>query len=207
MRSARRIVGRPVVAGAFAVAVSVALAGCSGPGGSPAPAASGSLQPVELTVYAAASLKGALEQAGPRYAQAHAATTVTISTDSSAALRTQIEQGAPADLFLSADTTNAQKLVDAGLAIGPPTAFAGNLLTIIVPKGNPAGLSSPADLARERVRIIAAGDEVPITKYVGQLVTKLAGIPGYPAGFAAAYAANVVTKVDNVKAVVTTFAA
>ena len=125
-----------------------------------------------------------------------------LSTDSSAALETQIEQGAPADLFLSADTTNPQKLVDAGLADGAPVTFAGNELTVIVPAGNPARIASPADLARTGVRIIAAGDEVPITKYAGQLVENLAKEAGYPADFAAAYAANVASKEDNVKAVV-----
>ena len=73
---------------------------------------------------------------------------------------------------------------------------------MIVPANNPAGIRTPADLARSGVKIIAAGDEVPITKYASQLVAKLAGQPGYPADFEAAYHANVVSKEDNVKAVV-----
>ena len=80
--------------------------------------------------------------------------------------------------------------------------FAGNKLTIIVPTDNPAGLTSPADLAKTGLKVIAAGDEVPITKYATQLVDNLAKEPGYPADFAAAYAANVVSKEDNVKAIV-----
>ena len=63
-------------------------------------------EPVDLTIYAAASLKGALEAAKTEYEAANPGTTLTISTDSSAALATQIEQGAPADVFLSADTKN-----------------------------------------------------------------------------------------------------
>ena len=86
-------------------------------------------------------------------------TTLTISTDSSAALETQIEQGAPADVFLSADTTNPKKLVDKGLAAGAAVAFAGNKLTIIVPTDNPAGITTPADLAKTGVKVIAAGDD------------------------------------------------
>ena len=78
--------------------------------------------------------------------------------------------------------------------------FAGNELTVIVPTDNPAGIQSPADLAKDGVRIIAAGDEVPITKYATQLVENLAAVDGYPADFEAAYAANVVSKEDNVKA-------
>jgi molybdate transport system substrate-binding protein len=155
-----------------------------------------------LTVLGAASLKGALETAEAAYEAAVPGTTLTFSTDSSSALRTQIEQGARADVFLSADSTNPQKLVDAGLAAGDPVPFAGNALTIIVPTDNPAGIASPADLASAGVKIVAAGDEVPITKYADQLVGNLAGLDGYPADFAARCAANVVSREDNVKAVV-----
>ena len=154
---------------------------------------------VELTIFGAASLKGALEEAKAAYETANPGTTLTLSTDSSAALATQIEQGAPADVFLSADTTNPKKLVDAGLADGAAVTFAGNKLTIIVPTANPAGIASPADLAKSGVKVIAAGDEVPITKYATQLVDNLAKEAGYPADFAAKYAANIASKEDNVR--------
>ena len=157
----------------------------------------------ELTVYAAASLRGALEQAKVAYETANQGTTLTLATDSSSVLATQIEQGAPADLFLSADTTNPRKLVDAGLVEGAPVTFAGNALTVIVRADGAAEITSPADLAKPGVRIIAAGDEVPITRYATQLVDNLAREAGYPAHFAAAYTANIVSKEDNVKAVVT----
>jgi molybdate transport system substrate-binding protein len=157
---------------------------------------------VELMVYGAASLRGALEQAKAAYEAANSGTTLRLSTDSSSALETQIEQGAPADVFLSADTTNPKKLVDAGLTDGASLTFAGNELTVIVPADNPAGITSPADLGNADVRIIAAGDEVPITKYAMQLVDNLAMEAGYPADFADAYTANVASKEDNVKAVV-----
>ena len=155
-----------------------------------------------LTIYGASSLKAALAKVKAAYETANPGTTLTISTDSSTALETQIEQGAPADVFLSADTTNPQKLVAKGLASGTPLKFAGNLLTVIVPTANPAGITTPADLARSGVKVIAAGDAVPITKYATQLVTNLARESGYPAGFAAGYAANVVSREDNVAAVV-----
>ena len=64
------------------------------------------------------------------------------------------------------------------------------------------GIKTPADLAKPGVKIIAAGDAVPITKYANQLVDNLAKSPGYPADFATAYNANIVSKEDNVKAVV-----
>ena len=183
---------RPLLA---TVAVScLVLGACS--------ASSGAESRSELTVFGAASLKAALEAAGTAYEGANPGTAITVSTDSSAALETQIEQGAPADVFLSADTTNPRKLVDAGLAAGEPVAFAGNKLTIIVPADNPAGIAAPTDLAKDGLQIIAAGDEVPITKYATQLVENLAGQPGAPAGFAASYAANIASREDNVSAVV-----
>lgn len=157
---------------------------------------------VELTVYAAASLKGALDAARTAYAAAVPGVTLTVATDASSTLRTQIEQGAPADVFLSADQTNPTRLVDAGLTDGSAIAFAGNLLTVIVPTANAAGIATPADLAKPGLKIIAAGADVPIDKYATQAVTNLAGLPGFPTGFAAAYDANVVSREDNVKAVV-----
>src|SRR4029079_19337559 len=115
---------------------------------STAAASPGSGANVELTGFAAASLKAVLDKVKTAYASSHPGVTLTTSTDSSAALETQIEQGAPADIFLSADTTNPQKLVEKGLASGNPVPFATNLLTVIVPTANAAKIASPADLAR-----------------------------------------------------------
>lgn len=156
-----------------------------------------------LTIYGAASLAGVLDAAKAAFQTANPGSDLTISTGSSAALEMQIEQGAPADVFLAADTTNPKKLVDGGFAAGDPVDFAGNELTVIVPKGNPGRIASPADLARPGVKVVAAGDQVPVTKYATQLVQNLAKVPGYPANFEAAYDGNVVSKEDDVKSVVT----
>jgi molybdate transport system substrate-binding protein len=188
-------------------ALAVILAACSS-GATPAPsapassAAASSAPPASLTIYAAASLKAVMAKVQTACEAANPGTMLSISTDSSAALETKIEQGAPADVFLSADTANPQKLVDKGLAAGSITKFAGNLLTVIVPVANPAGIQTPADLAKPGIKVIAAGDTVPITKYATQLVANLARQPGYPADFVAQYTANIVSKEDNVAAVV-----
>jgi molybdate transport system substrate-binding protein len=197
----------------LSLSLAIALAGCADSGtGSPsgpatsAPASSrggsASDEGAALTIYGAASLKAVLAKVKTAYEAAHAGATLTISTDSSSALEAQIEQGAPADVFLSADTTNPQKLVDRGLTDGPALSFASNSLIVIVPAANPAAIRTPADLARTGVKVIAAGDAVPITKYATQLVANLARLATYPANFAAAYAANIASKEDNVKAVV-----
>ena len=153
-------------------------------------------------MFAAASLTRVLQATGPVFESSHPGVTLIVSPGASSALRVQIEQGAPADVFLSADTVNAQALVTDGLASGVAVPFAGNELTMIVPGANPAHLSSPAGLARPGIRIIAAGPQVPITKYADQVVGKLADQPGYGPDFAARYAANVVSHEDDVSAVV-----
>jgi molybdate transport system substrate-binding protein len=202
-----------------AVAIAFAVSGCVTAGPVPGSAASGAPSAATspaasitastrgLTIYAAASLKGALARVAVAYPAGHPGIGLTVSTDSSAALEAQIEQGAPADVFLSADTKNPQKLIAKGLA-AEAVPFARNRLAIIVPAtrgggADPGPIRSPVDLGRRGVKIIAAGDAVPITSYAHQLVANLAAQPGYPAGFAAAYEANVVSREDNVGAVVT----
>jgi len=200
----------------LALALAVVVAACSSAGSttspstpaepsaasSAAPSSAPSAAGGDLTIFAAASLKNTLAEAETAYEAANPGTDLTISTDSSSALETKIEQGAPADVFLSADTTNPQKLIDGGFASGEAVPFAGNKLTVIVPTDNPAAIQSAADLARPGLRIIAAGDDVPITKYATQLVENLAAEADDPAGFAAAYVANVASKEDNVSSIV-----
>lgn len=159
------------------------------PGGSLAALASASVG--EVTVFGAASLRGAFEAFAPALEAATGITPV-YSFDASSALRTQIEQGAPADVFASADTGNVATLLGAGLA-RDPVVFACNQLTIIVPADNPAGIVSAMDLGRPGVKVVAAGDQVPITRYAAQLVANL--------GISDAYRANIVSREDNVAAV------
>lgn len=187
------------VVGGLVIALVVA---CGAAVGSPSAAPGAADRPVRLLVFGAASLRRPLEAIRTAYAATHADVTIDLSTDSSAALATQIEQGAPADVFLSADAASPQRLIDAGLADGPATTFAGNSLVIVTPTDRTA-VVTPADLGRPGVRIIAAGDAVPITRYAVELVANLARQPGYPADFEARYRSNVVSREDNVQAIVT----
>lgn len=172
----------------------------SGPTGAPVSSASG--LPISLTVLAAASLRDVLAEVTTAYAVVHPEVALTVTTDSSATLASQIIAGAPADLFLSADETAPKRLVDAGLTDGPAIRFASNQLALIVPANTATAVRSPADLAHPGLKVIAAGTDVPITRYATTLVDRLARQPGYPSRFAAAYATNVVSREDNVKAVV-----
>jgi molybdate transport system substrate-binding protein len=190
-RSSLEAVGRlrlAALVGVLAAGAALAIAGCQAPASN-------------LTIYAASSLKAALAKAVEAYDVSHPGTTTTVSTDSSAALATKIQQAAPVDLFLAADTANPQRLVDLGLASGGITVFATNRLTVVVPHGNPAGIERIEDLARPGVKVVAAAESVPISTYANQLIQNVNGSSDADRGFAAGCAANVVSREDNVAAV------
>lgn len=189
-------VGGLRLAALLGVALAVAVSGCGDAG---AAARSGP----DLTIFAAASLNRPLAGLLEAYEVEAPDVEVETWTDSSTALRVQIEQGAPADVFLPADMANAEALIEAGLTRGTAVPFAASRLVVIVPAGKPTGIRTPADLARPGVRIIAAGEGVPITKYALDVVGRLEAVDGYPRGFARSYAANVVSREDNVRGVVT----
>ena len=157
----------------------------------------------DVTVFAAASLTDAFEDIAAAWSSADPGSDITLSTDASSALRAQIEEGAAVDVFASADERNAQALVDGCLAPGPITPFAHNELVVVVPKGNPAAIETPADLAKADVRVVAALPDVPITQYTTQVVANLAALDGYADGFAEAVTANTVSEEENVRAVLT----
>ena len=175
--------------------LAILVAGCRTAPSATAAAAGG------LTIYGAASLQGAMEEIVSAYELQAPGVTLTVSTGASSALRTQIEQGAAADVFLAADTQHPAALVEGGWTAGGSRAFAGNELAIIMPVDVPR-VGEPVDLADPGVKIVAAGAGVPITRYANQVVANLAALEGYPAGFAEAYAANIVSREDDVKAVV-----
>jgi molybdate transport system substrate-binding protein len=132
-----------------------------------------------ITVSAAASLTEAFTKMGADFQKANPGTTVTFNFAASSALVTQIQGGAPADVFASADGTNMQKLVAGGQVTAEPTVFAANALTIVVKPGNPKNITSLADLAKVGTISLCA-DTVPCGKYAQQALTQ-AGVT-IPAG-------------------------
>ncbi len=125
----------------------------------------------EITVFAAASLTESFTEAGEAFTEANPDAKVTLSFDASSALVQQIIQGAPADVFASADTNNMTKLVDAGLNGSEPEIFATNLLTIIVAPGNPLGITGVEDLANSDIKTVVCAPEVPCGNYANQIFT------------------------------------
>lgn len=148
-------------------AAALLLAGCSGTpsaGGSSPPAVDSSASALEgsITVYAAASLKQTFTDLAQQFEDAHPGVSVELTFAGSSDLVTQITEGAPADVFASADEKNMTKLTDAGLiAADAPVDFATNVLEIAVPAGNPAGVGSFADLARPDVKVVVCAPQVP----------------------------------------------
>ncbi|MFE4197005.1 molybdate ABC transporter substrate-binding protein [Paenarthrobacter sp. NPDC056912] len=150
-----------VAAGALAAS----LAGCSGSSTasatgpastSPGPSPSGT-----VTVFAAASLKSTFTKIASDFEAANPGIKVTLNFAGSSDLVTQITQGAPADVFASADTKNMNKLADAKLIDGTATNFATNVLAIAVPPSNPASIASFADLAKPGVKVVVCAPQVP----------------------------------------------
>jgi molybdate transport system substrate-binding protein len=144
-----------------------------------------------LTVFAATSLTGAFGDIGKAFSQANPGATVTFSFDASSTLVQQITQGAPADVFASADTANMDKLTKANLNGSQPVVFATNLLEIIVAKGNPKGITGVADLTNPAIKVVVCAPQVPCGSYATEIFAK-ANVKVTP-----------VSEEENVKGVVT----
>lgn len=151
--------------------------GTSGRGGSPTASggaiAPGSATPATgtITVSAAASLTAAFTIIGEDFQEANPGATVTFNFDSSGTLAKQILDGAPADVFASADQANMAELTDVDLIAGTPEVFARNQLAIVVKKGNPKGVTTLTDLAAAGT-ISLCGADVPCGRYADEILAK-----------------------------------
>lgn len=157
--------------------------------------------PRQLTVFAAASLTDAFTELGKNFESANPGVTVTFNFAGSQALRTQIEEGAPVDVFASANTKEMNALITSGLvAETAPQIFLTNQLMLILPADNPAQLNSLQDLANAGVKIIFAAPDVPIGNYTRQAIDLMA--TSFGTNFRDNVFANVVSNEDNVRQVV-----
>lgn len=159
----------------------------------PPPAAPGAVR-----VLAAASLTEAFAEIAAAFETDRPGTKVELSFAGSQVLRTQIEQGAPADVFVSADREHADALVRAGL-LGPVRVFARNRLVVVTPAEG-ARVRSLADLARPGTRVVLAGPSVPAGRYAASALQRLDAFGGLGPGFGARVLSNVVSEETNVRA-------
>jgi molybdate transport system substrate-binding protein len=150
------------------------LAGC-GSGGSPS---NTSLRGT-VSVFAAASLTDSFKALGTAFQTAHSGSTVQFNFAGTPTLVTQIEQGASADVFASADTANLDKLKADGFTSGSSQVFARNKLEIVVAAGNPTHITGLADLAKPGVIYITEAQTVPAGKYALQILAS-AGVKVTP---------------------------
>ena len=151
-----------------------------------------------ITVFAASSLTDAFREAGAAFEAAQPGTKVAFSFASSQALATQVNEGAPADVFASAAEEPIARLLTAG-KVAAPSVFATNALAVAVASG--AEIDGLDGLARPGLRLVIAAEDVPAGRYTRQMLTKASAV--YGPGFAAKVLANVRSEEPNVRAVLT----
>jgi len=155
----------------------------------------------ELIVFAAASLTEPFTEMGKRLEASYPGLKVVYNFGGSPTLRTQLEQGAHADVFASADAAQMEQAKKSGVMQEETSILVKNRLVVIVPKANPGKVTEFRDLARPGLKIVLAGAKVPVGNYSRQAFSK-AGAE-YGADFTQRVLANVVSEEENVKQVVT----
>jgi molybdate transport system substrate-binding protein len=168
------------------------------------PATVGNPPRTTISVFAAASLTESFTEIGKRFESANPDACVEFNFAGSQQLRAQIESGAQADVFASAnekemDTAKGESLVKAETVHD----FARNRLIVIYPKNNPAKIGGLNDLGNPGIKIDVADASVPVGKYTLQMVDQLAGDAAFGAEFKKHFLANVVSREENVKSVLT----
>ena len=157
----------------------------------------------ELTVFAAASLTGAFSEIGELYEDQNDIS-VELNFDGSQALRTQLENGAYADVFASANNRQMNALKDSWMMNNNSiVTFAGNRISLIIPKHNPASIGNLTDLARPGVKIVMGTKDVPVGDYALQVIARLGSDPAFGPDYEEKVLANIISQETNVNYVVT----
>jgi molybdate transport system substrate-binding protein len=163
-------------------------------------------EPEELVVFTAASLTGAFGEIGEVY-EDETGIKIVSNFDGSQALRTQIEHGAYADVFASANNKLMNALKDLGLMNNSSVSiFTRNKLSLIIPKDNPAGISNLRDIAKPGVKIVIGTKDVPVGDYALQIIDKLGDDPAWGPEYKEKVLANIISQETNVNYVVTKIA-
>lgn len=157
--------------------------------------------PRELVVFAAASLTDAFTEIGAAFEAENPNVRVLFSFGGSSDLALQLNEGAPADVFASANEAQMTVARDGGRIAGEPQTFAQNRLVLIVPADNPAEIRSLRDLANDGVKLIIAAPNVPVRTYTDSLLERLAADVTYGEAYRTAVMGNVVSEEQNVRQV------
>ncbi len=148
-----------------------------------------------VRVFAASSLTDAFTALARSYEATHRGVHVALDFAASSTLATQILQGAPADVFASANPIQMKRVTDAGLQLGPPTPFAGNSLVILTPSRSTVRTFD--DLARPGLLLVLAAPQVPVGHYADEMLAAAART--YGSAFVDAVRSNVVSREPNVR--------
>ena len=175
----------------------VGLTSCGGGAGSAADEEEGGKSST-LTVFAGSSLTDAFGELAKTFEERNPGVEVRQSFESSSTLLTQIQQGAPADVFASAAEEEMNTAVKDGLVAGEPEVFVKNREVIMVPKDNPANIQSMRDLARPGVKLVLAEEGVPAADYALEILGKADA--EYGGGFKGDVLSNVVSREADVRA-------
>lgn len=155
----------------------------------------------ELTIFTAASLTDAFKEMAAQIEQANPGTKLTFNFAGSPTLRTQLAQGARADVFASADEPNMYGAEKDGTISGEPRVFARNLLVVVIPADNRAGINTLQDLAKPKLKLVLTNKDVPVGNYARQALDKMSQDPAFGDDFARRVLANLVSEETNVKQV------
>jgi molybdate transport system substrate-binding protein len=155
-----------------------------------------------ITVFAASSLTDAFGDMGSAFTDANPDAEVSFNFAGSPELRTQLEQGASADLFASANTTQMESAVTSGVVVKDSSVFARNVLIVIVPESNDAGIETLQDLATPGIKLVLANADVPVGGYSRTFLENASADPDFGADYGDNVLANLVSEESNVKQVV-----
>lgn len=155
----------------------------------------------EVVVFAAASLTEAFHALGAEYERRHPGVVVRLDFGGSQQLARQLDQGAQADVFASADQQWMTYVAERRLLDAPAVVFARNRLTVIVPAANPGGIRRLEDLARPGVKLVLAAEAVPAGRYAREAIGRLAALRGFPTDYRRRVLGNVVSEEETVRGV------
>ena len=148
-------------------------------------------------MYAASSLTDAFGEMKESFESQNAGAEVRLNFAGSSALLTQLQQGAPADVFASADEEKMNTALEDGLVEAPQDSVT-NELVVIVPEGNPAGVERLEDLADPGLRLVLAEESVPVARYTEEVLEKANA--QYGPDFSQAVLSNIASREADVKA-------
>ena len=155
----------------------------------------------ELVIYAASSLTDLFDELAKDFSSKYPGTKVTFNFAGSNQLRAQIEQGAKADIFASANQEEMDKLRDSGLLSGSSAIFAQNELVLVAPRRDEERVRRLEDLATPGLKLVMASPNVPAGNYTLSMLNKLSSNPRYGGDFKDRVLSNVVSQETNVRQV------